>query len=508
MSLVEAPRAPQTPTSVEALAQTDNLRAALLELEAVDREHLRRRQEHGYAYFTPNQPQLQALQAKTRIVAYVGGNRAGKSHVGAAWLTAHLTHVYRGCACHGEWFAPTLRRPAHPQKAVIVVTEFQKIESVIEPKLMALLPKAWIKERKRTPQGYLRRLVGVDGSLIDVLSGEQDSMAFEGQDWDLAWIDEPTAYSRWVAIQRGLTDRAGLTFLSFTPLVEPWMKERLVDQADGTRIDVVQADSYANLEDIHKAPIQKRENLVFLESLMTEDERSTRIHGQFFHLRGVVYKEFLPAVHEREWAYTPGDPVINVLDPHTRKPHWLIWAFLNRHDQLCVDRELAFEGTLQDMKREVIRLETAAGYRMARRLIDPNYGRWNLITTGRTVIDELARAPFALRYQEANDDKEAGLLKVRDALRFDRSRPMDLQNQPVLYFHRERCRGTIRSIRNLQYDEWKGKTKEDRDAKEATKPKDDDGADCIRYLVMNEPHYDTLKSRLSPHATDLVESPY
>ena len=487
-------------------ANETRIQAALLDLELVAKELARRKKERGLDYFVPNGPQLRALQSPARIIAYVGGNRAGKSHCGAAWFTAHLTHTYPKCACHGEWFN-TQHRYTRPLKAVIVVTEFQKIESVIEPKLMSLLPKAWLKDMKRTPQGYLRRLVGHDGGTIDVLSGEQDPMAFEGQDWDLAWIDEPTSYGRFVAIQRGLTDRQGLMLLTFTPLVEAWMKERLVDRQDGKDIDVIQADTYANLHDIHDQPIQTKEAIQFLERMMTEEERATRIHGEFFHLRGAVYKELLSGIHDRDFTYQYPDPVISVLDPHTRKPHWAIWAFVDRLDRLWIDSERLIEGDLKVLRQQMTLHEQRQGYKMVKRLIDPNYGRTpSSPGSSLTVIDELAKPPFPLRFTEGQDNKEAGIMKVKELLHFDRQQPIGLTNQPLLYFHPQRAAQTLRSIRHYQYDEWKGKVKDQRDPKEQDKQKDTDGADCIRYLAMSRPQYDRLH-RGAPQQ-ELADVPY
>src|SRR3990167_7317380 len=112
--------------------KTSLVESALADLEVIAKELERRRRERGIDYFIPNQPQLQMLRSPARVVAYSAGNRSGKTTGGAAWLTAHLTHQYPKCACHGEWFSP--RRYTQRVKAVIVVTEFQKIESVIEPK--------------------------------------------------------------------------------------------------------------------------------------------------------------------------------------------------------------------------------------------------------------------------------------------------------------------------------------------------------------------------------------
>ncbi len=500
----------------------ESLRLALLELENVEEELRRRRKEHGIDYFIPNAPQLKALKSSARTVAYCGGNRVGKTTLGAAFIVAHLSKRYPGCSCHGDWFSGQ-RRFTGPVKAAICVTKFDKIEQVIEPKLMSILPKDWcLGQPRRTPQSYLRRLVGKDGSVLDILTNEMDQMAFESTDWDVVWVDEPLPRSHYQGIVRGLTDRRGLMMLTFTPLVEPWMKEEFVDAADGKRVDVIMADTYQNLEDIHGNPILTREAVRELELSMPEDVRKTRIYGQFFHMRGMVYTEYDSSIHEQDWEYTKGeptlslpgrlafaypDPVICVLDPHDRLPHHVIWAVVARTDGVYVDRELVFQGNLQELKRAILSTELQAGYRVVRRLIDPNFGNSPAqVGGGRTVRQELSRPPFSCPFGLSNDDKEAGRMKVKDFLHFDRTRLMDITNSPKLYFNRERCPQTVRSMKNYQYDEWKGAGKDEKDLKERDKQKDTHGADTIRYLVMSNPTFDGLTS--SREELLLEEVPY
>ena len=106
----------QTLPSVES-AGDEALRAALWELESVEKELARRRTTRGIDYFVPNAPQLQALRSTSRVTAYCAGNRAGKSTTGAVFLTSHLTRQYGRCDDHGEWFAQR-RLTRGPLKAV------------------------------------------------------------------------------------------------------------------------------------------------------------------------------------------------------------------------------------------------------------------------------------------------------------------------------------------------------------------------------------------------------
>jgi hypothetical protein len=44
-------------------------------------------------------------------------------------------------------------------------------------------------------------------------------------------------------------------------------------------------------------------------------------------------------------------------------------------------------------------------------------------------------------------------------------------------------------MRNLQYEEWQGKTADSKDPKEVEKDKENHGADCVRYLIIGRPKY-------------------
>lgn len=489
--------------------ESESLRLALFQLEQVEDELKRRRKEHGIDYFIPNVPQLRAIQSPARIIAYVGGNRTGKTTVGGFVMAAHLSNRYPNCSCHGDWF-PAQKKFHGPIKAAVCVTKFDKIEQVIEPKLMAVLPRDSIQKISRTPQGYLRRLTFKNGSVLDILTNEMDAAAFESSDWDVVWVDEPLPKSHYQGILRGLTDRSGQLWMTFTPLVEPWMKDEIVDMADGRRIDVVMADTYQNLADIHGNPILTRESVRELELSLPEDVRRTRIYGEFFHLKGVVYSEYSPIIHEKEWEYFKGDhrdlpagqlsfgypdPVIGILDPHDRLPHHMIWAIVDRTDWLYVDRELIFTGNLQELKKAILWTEQQAGYHVVKRLVDPNFGQKPAeVGGGRTVRQELSRFPFSVPFGLSNDDKESGRMKVKDYLHFNRDLPISITNTPRIFFHRQRCPITIRSVRNYQYDEWRGAGKDDKDPKEKEKQKDTHGADVIRYLCMSNPTFDSVMS--------------
>ena len=469
-------------------------RELLHELEQLREVRKFRKRNFGIDYYIPNPMQYKAHQSKARIIIYSGGNRSGKSSLGAVELAWHVTKKYP------EWF-PKERRYRGPIKAVVVCDANQKIEKVIEPKVREYLPRDFVKSR-RVLGGYLNRLNCVDGSTVDFLSAEQNDMAFEGADWDFYWGDEPQKKRHFDAIMRGLIDRGGRVLLTFTPLVEPWMKEELVDKSDGKRIEAFITDTYDNLFDIKGNAILTRENIDEMASWWDDETKESRLHGKFFHLRGIVYKEF-SEIHLQEFDYEYPDPVYCVLDPHDRQPHHVIWAFIDRKNHIFIHTELDSACTVQELANKIKRVEADNGYRIKKRIIDPNFSLKPLITTGRNMIQELAMSGCP-GWIGVDDSKENGHMKVRDYLHFDKANPISHTNTPRIFFSKSRVPRTIHSIRNYQYEEWVGKIASERDPKEKPKDRETHGADTVRYLCMINPVWTPVTEK----SYELEEVPY
>ena len=443
-----------------------------------------RQKQNGMDYYVPNPIQYRAHQSKARSILLCGANRIGKSTFGVMELCWHLTKKYP------EWF-PKERRFARPIKAVISVDSFDKIANVIEPKIKQFLPVSYYKIRRKA--GYMHRLDCKDGSFATVLTLEMDDSAYESADFDFVWEDEPQDQRKREGLIRGLIDRRGYEVITFTPLTEAWMKDELIDKADGKRIDVFGANMRDNKFDINGNPILSEEAIQEFEASLPEEIKEIRVDGKFFTLRGRVYREFCD-VHITDRKYDYPMPVTCVLDPHDRKPHHVIWAWVDRNDDVHVDYELVVRCELDDLARKIKSVEQARGYKMRKRLIDPNFGlKPSKPGANWSVKDELTR--HGCGFYPANDDVELGHMIVRDYLHYDRNKPVTAMNQPKLDFNRENCPVTIKSMRNYQYDEWAGKTKNKRDMKEEVQDKDSDGADTVRYLLVGKPRFRVLQDQ-------------
>lgn len=439
-----------------------------------------RERQRGIDFYRPNPIQMAAHKSKARTIAFVAGNRSGKSTFGAAELSFHLTRKYP------SWY-PIERRFNRPLKIRIATDKFFKIDSVIEPKIRAYIPADEITRVKRSPQGFITKLATKHGDTIEFLTMEQDLMAFEGQDLDIFWGDEPVDRGRYIATQRGLIDRGGLTILTFTPLVEPWMKEEIVDKADGVEVEVFTANTRDNKFDVDGNPILLEADIKRFEDLLSEDEKKVRIEGHFYHLRGLVYKGLgAPHIIDAEtFKYEEGYPVIGALDPHDRLPHWMIWVMVDRINDVFVMDEMIIEGTIAELAASIKAREQYYGWNVVKRVIDPNFGRTPLTGTGVSVIEELRK--FRVYFAEANDNKEFGRLKVKEMLHYNMAKPIDINNKPKLYFVKNKVPRTWRSVQNHQFDEWR--TGVDKDPKEKEKEKDTHGADVVRYIAVSNPEF-------------------
>ena len=413
---------------------------------------------------------------------FAGGLVNHNSTAGVMELCWHLTKKYP------DWF-PKERRFDRPIKAAISVDSFDKVANVIEPKIKSFLPRDYYRIRRKA--GYLWRIECKDGSFVSVLTLEMDDSAYESADWDFVWEDEPQDQRKREGLIRGLVDRRGYEVITFTPLTEAWMKTELVDKADSKRIEVFFAQMRDNRFDISGNQILSEESIKEFEEALPEEIREIRVDGQFFTLRGRVYKEFSDA-HILDFKYAYPDPVICILDPHDRLPHHVIWAYVDRTDDIFIDYEMIVRCELDDLAYKIKRIEAERGYKMRKRLIDPNFGlkpakpgcNWS-------VKDELTK--HGTSFYPANDEVELGHMLTRDYLHYDRKREMTATNRPKVFFARDRVPQTIHSMRNLQYDEWTAATRMKRNPKEETQEKDSHGADTVRYLLVGKPRFRVLQ---------------
>lgn len=451
----------------------NELNDLLTELEEVNKSL-------SYEYI-PHSKQKAFHCAAQKIRGVFGGNRSGKTEMGALEARYHATGEYP------EWY-PMAGRFSGPTRGRIIVTDYKKgANEVLEPKITKWFPPDKIVKMERF-QGHIvkihvrHKLGGV--STIDVMTHEQESALFEGWSGHWAWFDEPPPREQYIATMRGLIDFKGRCWLTLTPISEPWLFDEIVGKV-GDRV-------WYTTVDIRDNPYLDEKEIADFEANLLPEEVEARIHGKFLHLAGRVYKELDRNVHctnklpagWKQW------PIWFVLDPADRRPHHGIWAYVDPMDNLVVFDEIVFRGTIGELSALILRRERDYGLstEATLRVLDPNKGRTPAASTGLRLIDEFAN--YGVYFTaNVNDDVSAGHMAVAQRLHYDKSNPLSATNQPKLFFYEPQTKECVRQLMAYVWDDWRGVSKGSRADKEAPKDVNKDMPDCVRYLVMSNPQW-------------------
>jgi hypothetical protein len=419
--------------------------------------------------------------------------------------------VYEGISfALGERLWSGQRLPVRvPNRGRICVTSYlDGGKKVLEPKLRRIIPPAlleggsWSKGTKVGQQGCVVEVKFANGSWFDVVSSEQESMKHEGADMDWFGFDEPLSREHWIANWRGLTDRSGYAMGTLTPLTEPWIKEELWDK-QFTEPDLYYAFKGSTYDNVGYG--LTRQGIKDFESQLTEDEKQTRIEGNFLILQGMVYKEYRDQLFDHDQAMAgnvsghliepfsiPEDwPRFVSIDPHDRTPTHVIWAAVDPHDDIYIYDEMAIGGkSVTEIAEEIKKreeLHDEPGFRVVR-LIDPaSKQEKGSVEVGMSIYDMFMRA--GIYCYLPNHDITPGHKSVREYLRFQKT----IRGFRPRMFIFKTLRGVRRSIMNYVYDDRgtnKGSNKDYREPKDnKVREKDKHYPDTIRYLCVFGPKY-------------------
>jgi hypothetical protein len=435
--------------------------------------------------YAPHPKQVLFHEAPAKIRFLSGGNRSGKTEAGTWEDVAHATGLYP------DWF-PQSNRLLGANRGRVIVTDYAKGGSTYEEKLWKYLPRNLVVSIKRTNKGALEKVEvrhkmgGV--SIIEIMTHEQDDMAFEGWSGHWAHFDEPPPREKFIATLRGLIDFRGRCWLTLTPINQPWLYDEFISKSDADKnVFYLVVDMMDNPH----TPLEEKE--IFIRSL-TEEEKEARVHGRFKHLTGLVYKQFDPSVHiisKDKIKIEPSWPKFFVCDPHDRKPHFGIWATVDPFGTVYIIGEIRFQGTIQEFAKQVFLKEVMnKDWRIKPmeviRIGDPNKMNTPSAVNGLKMKEEFAK--HALYFiTDVNNDITLGHLAVADKLSYNKHAPLSTTNKPKMFFLKEYTPTVIQYLQLYTWDDWKGSGRDTKSAKEKPQEKYKDFPDCLRYLIMYNP---------------------
>jgi len=425
--------------------------------------------------YVPHTTQEAFHKSDKQIRLLQGGNRSGKSTAGV------IEDVWWALGEHPYFEINT------PVRGRIVSTDFPHgIKEVIIPKLEEWVPRRHIKRWHKNNQGDICGIEFKNGSYVDFMAYTQDFIKFAGVALDFVHFDEPPKQDIYEENMLRLVDRAGCAWLTMTPLKEPWIYERLWKPGlEGS--EIIDCFSMNTHDNPHLPP----EAIRSIELSIAPEEREARLKGQYRHLQGRIYDDFDRAYHVVEPFRIPSSwKWYEVIDPHPKKPHVVIFAALAPDNTLYVVSEMELKGDMIVLGREILK----------RRKKAPQL----IVADVSTMLKESNFSPINPRKQlsdligpfipaEKNPDDGINMVRARLRATIDLytgvSSPHDTWNNRGIKIF-SNCKKTIAQLQDYIWDDGAQRGRRDRaDGKAKPLKRNDDYADCIRYLCSVDPTF-------------------
>lgn len=281
----------------------------------------------------------------------------------------------------------------------------------------------------------------------------------------------------------------GRAWLTLTPLKEPWIYDELVSNPEVYKVFF---DMYDNV-----GYGLTKEGVDEFVALLTKDEIEARVHGRFFHLTGLVYKGY-GEIHRvsRQKTLAEYDGKIpeawNLwfhVDTHPRTAHRAIWGVLRPNDSLIVCGEMIcsdpYNRIRPFLEACLVYEQTVLGYRgHVERRIDPSSQINNPMENGRSMYDEARDIMPGIKPGSKNRD--AGILFLQQRLSYD----LEKAQYPQIFFFDD-LREIDHELRHYVWEDWKGRTGEQKTAKQVPRDKDDHLIEGLHRIVIEAQHYET-----------------
>lgn len=431
--------------------------------------------------------QLGFHRITSHMGAFVAGNRAGKTHCGAADLLIQTLGE--------EWLPPWLRPfkrwdvPGGFQGRVVGVDLPNWLEKVMLPKLRKLIPAGALYKGEfgKAYSDRHHKLQFADGSWWDFLTHDMDIDAYAGAGLHMIWFDEEPpgekGRQQFEESEARTTDYDGEIRLTLTPLLGlSWVFHELTDQFGNPRDDdevvVVRGEMDHNP---HTSTTAKERLLKRWQTdpLMAEARRK----GQWVHFAGMIYDEYRDAppvvipdrpIPRKDEEAKPSVPIYCGIDAGIHEDHKaaLVFAWVDEEDVMEVFYAQKFADLIVEQVAEIYHSTLQRlNFRPRWNVIDPSARNRNP-QTGRSL--QWAFEQQGIYTQLGQNSRMAGFNEVKTRLRTDRLR-----------LHAEACAPLRDEFVKYRWKTARGR-REDSAPAEPIKI-NDDLLDALRYLAMSMP---------------------
>lgn len=445
------------------------------------------------SFLGPHKKQDAFHKSKARIREVDGGNRSGKSTSGVNEDVAHSLGYRPWLDEKDQAYKVDVRVP---NKGLICGESFgEQVKKVLVPKLLGdpenwqpgAIPTDMLLKSKCNPQGVVTEILLKNGSRIHLQSYDQPVNLFESSDHDWAHFDEPPPRPIWVAVQRGLTDRRGRSWLTMTPLSEPWIYDEIRSLPD---MELFNYDIEDNLN-----YGLSREGIDQFTASLSPDEIEARLRGRYFHLTGLVYKSYGP-IHRvsrmklwKEGVPPAHWPIWMHIDTHPRTPHHAVYIAVAPDNRkfICGELKNGDPNNRIDPYCEALKIYERKTFNRDIegfvRLMEPGAQTPNPVQDGLCIWDAFAGHGF--RCKPGSKNRDAGILLMQNELKHD----AEAKVYPGIYLLDD-MPGVHYELTHYIWDNFQAKIAQGRTEKQAPKDKDDHFLEGIHRILLDEPYYE------------------
>ena len=397
-----------------------------------------------------------------------GGNRAGKTEVGACLSVAFASGSKEQYV--KDWLEinglPSNLIPPNPSTVWCASLSYKDGLEYLRPKLDKYLPKGTKKTRWLSQDRAVAILP--NGGRIVSMSCDSGRQSFQGGSISLCWIDEePNDEGIFDEVLLRTVDLKGKVIITATPLKGlSWMFERFIENpADGFEVVKI-----SGLDNPYISSYKLRRSV----SHLTVQQQNARLFGEFTSQSGLVYPSFDKSTHVIVPQEIPNHWRRYVsIDFGSSHPFCALWiaeapsGYFHADTTLIVYRELYWTNhTTIESGREINRINKLHEEDILWYVADPE-SKDGRLTLGRECNIRTLPAPKHLGVNE-------GINMVREYLQINEEGKTRL-----LFFNT--CKNLLREFRLYK---WDHKSKKD-----VVKKDNDHAMDSLRYFVMQFMRY-------------------
>lgn len=350
--------------------------------------------------------------ADKKVFVVLGGNRSGKTEVGAfialAWLLGK--DYFKD---EPAWnLVKDLPIPVgRPRTIWVVGLDFPTVRDVIWREKFVngkehppLLPQDSLVIKKKSDGDF--QIFAQDGSILTCKSADSGREKFQGASVDLAWLDEETEVDVFDEVYQRTVDCAGHILITLTPLKDsnsgvrtPWVYDLYEDWKSGSQKDI----DFVFLSVLDNPFVPDAEKLKLKEKWAGHYEERARLYGEFVQRAGLVYPQWNPKTHLRALPLSRGWRRVACIDPAATGTTACLWVAVSPNSDLYFYKEYyEKDHVVSDHAKNI--LAHNAGDPIDLWLIDPKWGSQRQADDHRSGAQLYRDAGIPVRLAEVGQD--------------------------------------------------------------------------------------------------------